>query len=69
MPKVIINHSTKKLINDHREIMSASIDNQYIYIAGSGVIAANTLIKKQYSYVLELFNSKSLFLINEIKTV
>lgn len=69
MPKVIINHSTKKLISDHREIISASIDKKYIYIAGEGAIAANTLIKKQYSYVMELFNSKSLFLINEFKTV
>lgn len=63
MPKVVINNQTKKLINDHREIISASIDNQYIYIAGSGVIAANNLIKKPYSYVMELFNSKSLFLV------
>ena len=69
MPKVIINHSTKKLINCHRQLIKASLDNQYIYIAGSGVIAANTLINKKYSYVMELFNSKSLFLINEFKTL
>ena len=69
MPKVIINHSTKKLITDHREIISASIDKEYIYITGEGAIYANTLIKKPYAYVMELFNSKSLFLINEIKTV
>lgn len=69
MPKVIINHSTKKLISDHREIISASLDNKYIYIAGEGAIDAKTLINKKYSYVVELFNSKSLFLINEYKTV
>lgn len=63
MHNVLIDKNSKKLITDHREIISASIDNKYIYIAGSGAISANTLIKKPYSYVMELFNSKSLFLV------
>jgi hypothetical protein len=63
MPRVEINHSTKQLITDHRQLIKASIDFGYIYIAGEGVMYAKDLIKKPYSYVLELFNSKSLFLV------
>lgn len=69
MHKVIINSKHKKLITDHREIITASIDNKYIYIAGSGVMNAKEFIRKPYSYVMELFNSKSLFLVTELKTV